>query len=181
MDNETRRRVRAGQRPPGLIRLERGLGLPVPFPWRPWAAEMILSDEWAQRRLTRVRWVRAHRVQTLGGIVLFEAAVAAAVIIGIGFIPVIDCLFIAPVMFGVRMWTKRRPPDDLQLYMRRSQILSWNGLRPDGSLEPAPDRLLTLAALPPWAIAALASIELGLIMSGVVGLVWVFGLAIARV
>jgi hypothetical protein len=128
-----------------------------------------------------MRWVRAHRVAILVGIVAFEAAVVTAVIIGTGFILVVDGVFAPPFICAARMWAKRRLPDELQIYMRRTGTLAWNGLRPDGSLEPAPDRLLTLAALPAWAIAALATIELGLIMSGVVGLIFLFALAIARV
>lgn len=149
-----------GKPPPGLIRLERRLGLPVPVAWRPWVADDILSDEWGGRRIRRVRWVRSHRGRLLLAILCFEAVLAAALVVVSESWVFIGTFTVAPVLFAGRNFLGEAPGADELIGHARIQSLQWHGLRPDGSLDPEPNRLWTLAALPPGSITVLAVVEI---------------------
>jgi hypothetical protein len=175
--------------PPGLIRIERRLGLPVPVPWRPWVASIILSDGWGQQKIGRMRWVRTHRLPLLLATLAFDGAVlmAVALVYGTAVLgPLVGTAFCPIAFLGTRWvmeargWPRNRPSDDQLVGLARVHSLAANGLQPDGSLDPSPDPWTTLAALPPWAIGGVSLIALALLASAGVLLIGLFIAAITR-
>lgn len=175
-----------GQRPPGLVRLERRLGLPVPVQWRALVAESILNDVWVRRRVTRVRWLRAHRIRLFLGIVLFEVAFATALVRAYGFTAEIPPLVGSPLgaLLGSRLnkdrVNRRAQSEAMLVSQTQVRALAWNGLEPDGTLTVEPDRWLTLAALPPWAILLIAILELLIVGTAGVLVIGLFAVATAH-
>jgi hypothetical protein len=110
--------------------------------------------------MRRVCWVRSHRGRLLLAILCFEAVLAAALVVVSESWVFIGTFTVAPVLFAGRNWLGQRPGANELTALLRIQSLRWQGLRPDGSLDPEPDRLTTLAALPPGAIAVLALVEI---------------------
>ncbi len=140
--------------PPALVRLERRLGLPVPVRWRPWVAQVVLDDDWLRRRQLRLTWLRRNRRALAVAAVVVAAACVVVLIFGFHAGGTIGGVG-GPLFFALISICR----EQVSVEQLQARTLRWNGLRPDGSLDPAPDRWTTLATLPAIVVAVLAILE----------------------
>jgi len=150
-----------------LVRARFRLGLPVPPPWRPWAARCLLRRRGRPGR--RSRWLRRSRrrlfvAAAAGELVFVGIAVAAGGRVTTQLLPGIVTVPVCGLAFSL-VATRAAAPGISRL--------RWHGLTPDGRIDPAPDRWLTLAALPEpalWTIAALEVVAAVVVGGGLAAL-----------
>jgi hypothetical protein len=145
----------------------------------------MLSKATLERQERRYRWAHDHRKQILVFGIVFSVvgcgAVVAAAIDGVSVAGIVGPIVPEAVLLvSLRKAQAKEPDPRKALAAPRAHALRWQGLLEDGSLDPHPDIVETLAGLPSWMVTVLAVLELTIGAAIVVGVVVGVGLSVTR-